>query len=60
MMDESSPLNALFRERQKLGLMHKFISTYFADIRVRFINMPEETRKYFLEHPTYIPTYDNS
>ena len=60
MMDESSHLYTLFRERQKLGLMHKFMGTHHAEIRVRFINMPEETRKYFLEHPTYIPTYDNS
>lgn len=60
MMDEASHLYTIFREKQKLGLMHKFMGTYHADIRVRFINMPEETRNYFLEHPTYIPTYDNS
>ncbi len=60
MMDEDSHLYTIFRERQKLGVMHKFMGTYHADIRVRFINMPEKTRNYFLEHPTYIPTYDNS
>ncbi len=60
MMDEESPLYSLFRQQGKLGLMHRFMGTYHADIRVRFIHMPEETRQYFLEHPTYIPTYDNS
>jgi hypothetical protein len=60
MTDEQSHLYTLFREQQKLGFLHKFMGTYHADIRVRFIHMPEETRKYFLEHPTYIPTYDNS
>ncbi len=60
MMDEDSHLYTIFRERQKLGVMHKFMGTYHADIRVRFNNMPEKTRNYFLEHPTYIPTYDNS
>ena len=60
MMDEQSHLYTLFRERKKFGVMHKFMGTHKADIRVRFINMPEKTRKYFLEHPTYIPTYDNS
>jgi hypothetical protein len=60
MMDEQSHLYTIFRERQKLGVLHKFMGTYHADIRVRFNNMPEKTRNYFLEHPTYIPTYDNS
>jgi len=60
MMDEDSHLYTIFRERQKLGIIHKFMGTHHAEIRVRFINMPEETRKYFLEHPTYVPTYDNS
>lgn len=60
MMDEGSHLFKIFQKKQKLGVMHKFIGTHHADIRVRFINMPEKTRKYFLEHPTYIPTYDNS
>ena len=60
MMDEDSHLYTIFRERQKLGVMHKFMGTYHADIRVRFNDMPEKTRNYFLEHPTYIPTYDNS
>jgi hypothetical protein len=60
MMDEDSPLYALFQKKQKFGVMHKFLGTHRADIRVRFIHIPEETRKYFLDHPTYIPTYDNS
>jgi len=60
MMDEDSHLYTLFQARQKFGVLHNFMGTHHADIRVRFINIPEETRHYFLEHPTYIPTYDNS
>lgn len=60
MMDVESHLYQIFQEKQKLGLLHKFMGTHHADIRVRFVNMPEKIRKYFLEHPTYIPTYDNS
>jgi hypothetical protein len=47
MMDETSHLYRIFREKEKLGLMHKFMGSYHADIRVRFINMPEESRKFF-------------
>ncbi len=60
MMDEDSHLYALFQERKKLGVMHRFMCTHHADIRVPIIYIPEETRMYFLDHPTYIPTYDNS
>jgi hypothetical protein len=60
MMDEDSHLYTIFRKRQKLGIMHNFMGTHHADIRVRFNNMSEKTRNHFLEHPTYIPTYDNS
>jgi hypothetical protein len=60
MMDQESHLYHIFRTRQKLGVMHKFMGTHHADIRVRFINMPPKIREYFLEHPTYVPTYDNS
>ena len=60
LMDKSSPLFSIFREKPKLGLMNKVMGTHYADIRMRFINMPAEIIKYFKEHPTYIPTYDNS
>ena len=60
MMDLESDLYAIFRERKKLGVLHKILGTSFADIRVRFIQMPEEVKQTFLEQPTYIPTYDNS
>ena len=60
MMDLESDLYAIFRDRKKLGVLHKILGTSFADIRVRFINMPEEVKQTFLEQPTYIPTYDNS
>jgi hypothetical protein len=60
MVDKSSNLYSIFKRQKKLGLLHKIFGTFLADIRVRFINLPEETRQYFLDHPTYIPTYDNS
>ncbi len=60
MVDKSSQLYAIFKNRQKLGMLHKMLGTFSADIRMRFINLPDDTRQYFLDHPTYIPTYDNS
>jgi len=60
MMDVESDLYAIFRDRKKLGVLHKILGTSFADIRVRFIQMPDEVKQTFLEQPTYIPTYDNS
>lgn len=60
MVDKSSNLYGIYERQKKLGLLHKIFGTFVADIRVRFINLPEETRQYFLDHPTYIPTYDNS
>ena len=60
MMDSSSDLYSIFRVNRKLGVLHKVLGAVTADIRMRFINMPEKTRRYFLEHPTYISTYDNS
>ena len=60
MMDLGSDLYSIFRDRKKLGVLHKILGTSFADIRMRFINMPEEVKQTFLEQPTYIPTYDNS
>ncbi|TFG38941.1 MAG: hypothetical protein E4H44_03010 [Candidatus Aminicenantes bacterium] len=60
MMDGSSALYTIFRERQKLGILHRMLGSFTADVRVRFINMPEEVRQLFLDQPTYIPTYDNS
>jgi len=60
MVDTSSQLYTIFKNKQKLGLLHKMLGTFMADIRMRFINLPDDTRQYFLDHPTYIPTYDNS
>lgn len=60
MVDMSSHLYGIFERQKKLGLLHKIFGTFLADIRVRFINIPDETKQYFLDHPTYIPTYDNS
>lgn len=60
MADKSSDLYAIFEKQKKLGILHKIFGTFMADIRVRFINLPDKTRQYFLDRPTYIPTYDNS
>jgi len=60
MMDLESELYRIFREHKKLGLLHKVMGTHHADIRVRFIRIPEEVKQEFYRRPTYIPTYDNS
>jgi len=60
MMDLESDLYSIFRDRKNLGVLHKILGTSFADIRVRFINMPDKARQRFYDRPTYIPTYDNS
>lgn len=60
MVDESSDLYGIFRDRKKLGILHKVLGTYNADIRVRFIQIPEDVRNHFFNNPIYIPTYDNS
>lgn len=60
MMDLESDLYALFRDHKKLGILNKIMGTSYADIRIRFINMPDEAKQQFYNRPTYIPTYDNS
>jgi len=60
MMDADSHLYGIFKKEKKLGVLHKILGTFKADIRARFINLPEEVRTYFLKNPTYVPTYDNS
>ncbi len=60
MMDTGSDLYTIFREHKKLGILHKVLGTFMADIKVRFINLPDKVRQYYMDHPTYIPTYDNS
>ena len=60
MMDLNSHLYGIFRKQQKLGIMHRVLGSFTADVRMRFINLPDETRKRFVDQPTYIPTYDNS
>lgn len=60
MMDSDSHLFRIFEERRKLGVLHRILGTFNADIRMRFINMPENIRSAFLNNPTYVPTYDNS
>ncbi len=60
MMDTESDLYGIYNRTQKLGFLHRVLGTVKADIRVRFINLPEEIRQHFIDHPTYIPTYDNT
>jgi len=60
MTDKSSKLYSIFEKQKRLGVLHRIFGTFAADIRVRFINLPDDARQYFLDHPTYIPTYDNS
>jgi hypothetical protein len=60
MMDTESDLYKLFRDRRKFGILHKIMGTSMAEIRMRFINMPDDVKQKFYERPTYIPTYDNS
>ena len=60
MMDQKSDLYRIFMNHKKQGILHKAIGTFYADIRVRFIHMPEEVKQQFYDRPTYIPTYDNS
>ncbi|MEA3462363.1 MAG: hypothetical protein U9R49_10820 [Bacteroidota bacterium] len=60
MMDVSSDLYKLFLEHKKLGFLSRIMSAKHANIRIRFIDMPDEVRQQFYDRPTYIPTYDNS
>ncbi len=60
MMDRESDLYRIYNHHQELGILNKIMGSFLADIRVRFINLPPKVRQYFLDHPTYIPTYDNS
>jgi len=60
MMDLESELYELFKAHKKLGILHKAMGEKHADIRMRFIQVPEEVKRQFIKRPTYIPTYDNS
>jgi hypothetical protein len=60
MMDLESSLYRIFLERKKLGFLHRVLGANFADVRIRFIGIPDEVKQQFYDRPTYIPTYDNS
>jgi hypothetical protein len=60
MLDSSSRVHDIFQKRGKMGFVSRFIGTFTADVRIRFIEMPERVKEHFKTHPTYIPTYDNS
>jgi hypothetical protein len=59
-MDQESALHAIFRKHKRLGMAHRLFGTSHADIRIRFLHMPETVKQQFFDRPTYIPTYDNS
>jgi hypothetical protein len=60
MMDTGSDLYRRIKDRKKLGIGDKIWGTSFADIRVRFIHIPDAIKQQFYDRPTYVPTYDNS
>lgn len=60
MMDVESGLYDMFMKRKKLGFLYTFMGAKYADVRVRFIQIPDEIKQVFHKRPTYIPTYDNS
>jgi hypothetical protein len=60
MMDQKSGLYDIFSRSTRLGPLHRILGTFMADVRVRFINIPEKVKELFRSQPTYIPTYDNS
>ena len=60
LVDTRSSLYPIFTGRGRLGILHRILGTHMAEVRVRFVDLPEKVRTYFLEHPAYIPTYDNS
>jgi hypothetical protein len=60
MADTGSEIYQLFEKKKNLGTLHRVFGSEKADIRARFINLPEEIREQFISRPMYIPTYDNS
>lgn len=60
MMDVDTDLYRIFEEKGKMGPLTKVMGVTYADIRARFVNIPDEVRKEFRDRPVYVPTYDNS
>lgn len=60
MMDQESHVYRIFQEKGQLGPLHRVLGFFLAEVRMRFINIPEKTRQLFLKQATYIPSYDNS
>ena len=60
MADTGSGIYQLFRSKRRFGILHRLLGSQKADIRARFINIPQGIRQQFISRPTYIPTYDNS
>lgn len=60
MVDADSDLNHIISRHNKLGIVHRILGPVPAEVRVRFIDFPEGTRREFFSKPAYIPTFDNS
>lgn len=58
--DSKSDLYGIFRDHGRLGFLHRILGTVMADVRIRFVNLPEKVRRGLLDRPTYISTFDNS
>ena len=60
MMDLQSSLYKNYLDRQKLGILHRLLGSFNAEIKMRFVNLPAEVRQYYYDHPTYITPFDNT
>lgn len=60
MMDNRSSLFRIFEEKKELGILHRILGSFEADVRMKFIRIPDQVRRYYMDHPVYISTYDHS
>ncbi len=60
MMDTRSPHHHLISDPKRLGILHRVLGSFDADIRIRFINLPDHVRQYYMDRPAFISTYDNT
>jgi hypothetical protein len=60
MMDRQSGLYQVFQQGGKLGVLHRILGEFNAELRIRFNHFPEDIVQKFKENPIFIPTYDNS
>jgi len=60
MMDLQSTLYKIYLDRQELGILHRLLGNFNAEIKMHFVNLPGEVRQYYYDHPTYITPFDNT